>query len=100
MTKHKSKKKSKFGLAPGTAVFTGVQKMDSIEIFVTQYNEDSCHELKCNSIQELKQMLSNTNDKIWVNIAGLHDEESIIEMGCGNDDFHNHFCLPRNRSSS
>ena len=65
MTKHKSKKKSKFGLAPGTAVFTGVQKMDNIEIFVTQYNEDSCHELKCNSIQELKQMLSNTNDKIW-----------------------------------
>uniref|UniRef100_UPI00404A6850 magnesium/cobalt transporter CorA n=1 Tax=Flavobacterium sp. TaxID=239 RepID=UPI00404A6850 len=87
MTKHKSKKKSKFGLAPGTAVFTGVQKMDSIEIFVTQYNEDSCHELKCNSIQELKQMLSNTNDKIWVNIAGLHDEESIIEI-CNHLEIH------------
>jgi magnesium transporter len=80
MTKTKTKKKSKFGLAPGTAVFTGVQKMDKIEIFVTQYNENNCQEHRPTSIESLKKMISDTNDKIWINIDGLHDEDSIVDI--------------------
>ncbi|MFY8187901.1 MAG: magnesium/cobalt transporter CorA [Flavobacterium sp.] len=80
MAKSTIKKKSKTGLAPGTAVFTGIRKMDAIEIFVTQYDESSCHEFKPTSISELKSMLSSLEGKIWVNIDGLHDEESVVDF--------------------
>lgn len=80
MAKSVIKKKSKMGLAPGTAVFTGVRKMDNIEIVVTQYDEDQCSDFNPKSIKDLIKLLEKLEGKVWINIDGLHEEESIVEF--------------------
>ena len=61
MKKIDIKKKSKTGLAPGTAVFTGVRKMDNIEIFVTQYDDNQCNDYSPKSIGALIKLLETIN---------------------------------------
>ena len=80
MKKTDIKKKSKTGLAPGTAVFTGIRKMDKIEFFVTQYDEGQCNDYTPKSVGALIKLLETLEGKVWVNIDGLHEEESIVEI--------------------
>jgi len=87
MAKTIIKKKTKTGLAPGTAVFTGVRKMDNIEIFVTQYDDNQCNDFTPKSIDALIKLLETLEGNIWVNIDGLHDEESIVAF-CNHLDIH------------
>ncbi|MBN2693658.1 magnesium/cobalt transporter CorA [bacterium] len=84
----KSMNKSKFGLAPGTAVFTGIKKTDNLNITVTQYSEKSYEEIVFNTIDDLKNYIKSIDSKkgeknslnIWINIDGIHDEKFIEEL--------------------
>lgn len=80
MAKKRHRKKSKLGLAPGSLVFTGEQKMSQVDISVLHYNEDKIEENKPNSVAETISLIKSFNGVTWINIDGLHDEKSIEEI--------------------
>lgn len=81
MTRKRQKRKSKLGLAPGTLLFTGQQKMEKAEFSVLIYNENQFKEIRPNSLEEIIHLIDTTKDTLWVNVDGIHDE-AIIEHIC------------------
>jgi magnesium transporter len=80
MGKKKHKQKSKLGLAPGSLVFTGVQKMAQVDISVLSYSENEYFEKAAKNIEEVVASIKSFNGITWVNVDGLHDEKSIEEI--------------------
>ena len=80
MAKKKHKHKSKLGLAPGSLVFTGMQKMAQVDISVLNYSENEFAESSPKSIAEVISLIKPFNGVTWINIDGLHDEKSIEEI--------------------
>ncbi len=78
MSRKKHKQKSKLGLAPGSLVFTGQQKMTNVDITVFNYDESFSAEHKPHSLSEVEELIRNPKGVTWINIDGLHDE-SLIE---------------------
>jgi magnesium transporter len=74
------KQKSKSGLAPGSLVFTGQQKMENVEITVFHYSADFYEESNPKSIAEVIELIQTSKGVLWINIDGLHDENSIEEI--------------------
>ncbi len=73
-------RKSKTGLAPGSLIFTGIQKMTSVKISFINYSEDTYYETEPGSIPELIKILEVSGGNKWINIDGLHDENIIEEI--------------------
>ncbi|PKP25806.1 MAG: magnesium and cobalt transport protein CorA [Bacteroidetes bacterium HGW-Bacteroidetes-2] len=80
MARKKYKRKSKSGLAPGTLLFTGVQKMSQVDLNLIHYSEDHYEEIFPKSISEIIQIQKSFSGISWVNIDGLHDENTIEEV--------------------
>ena len=80
MAKKRHKQKSKLGLAPGSLVFTGKQKMAQVDISVLNYSESEYFESIPKNIAEVISIIKSYNGITWVNIDGLHDENSIEEI--------------------
>jgi len=80
MAQKKHKRKSKLGLAPGSLVFTGQQKMAQVDISVLHFNEDQFEENQPKSIEETISIIKTFKGVTWINIDGLHDEKSIEEI--------------------
>jgi magnesium transporter len=80
MAKKKHKQKSKLGLAPGSLVFTGMQKMAQVDISALNYSETEYIESKPKNIAEVISIIKSFQGIIWINIDGLHDEKSIEEL--------------------
>lgn len=79
--KHKrSKQKSKLGLAPGSLVFTGQQKMSEVDITVINYSGNLYTENKAKNVGEAISLVKTHEGVSWVNIDGLHDEKYIEEI--------------------
>ena len=57
MARKRHKQKSKLGMAPGTLVFTGLQKMVNVDITVLHYSEDHFEESNPKSIAEFCKMV-------------------------------------------
>jgi magnesium transporter len=72
--------KSKLGMAPGSLVFTGTQKMTDVKISVMQYNSESFAEFPITSIPELQTAIENFQGVSWINIDGLHNIGVIEEV--------------------
>lgn len=72
--------KSKLGMAPGSLVFTGTQKMSQVKISVIQYDSESFTESIYTDIAELKKSVGNFPGVSWINIDGLHNTEVIEEI--------------------
>lgn len=85
--RQKQKLKSKLGMAPGTPVFTGLQKMSTVDISIICYSEDNFFENNPKSIDEVIETLKKPNGVTWINIDGLHDV-AAIEAICGFLDIH------------
>lgn len=85
--KQKQKLKSKLGMAPGTPVFTGLQKMSKVDIAAICYSEDVFYESKPKTIDEVIDTLKKSKGVAWINIDGLHDV-AAIEAICGFLDIH------------
>lgn len=80
MAKKKHKQKSKLGLAPGSLVFTGLQKMANVDITVLHYSADYVEESNPKSMAEVITLIQSFKGVAWINIDGLHDEKSIEEI--------------------
>ncbi len=80
MAGKKHKRKSKLGLAPGSLIFTGQQKMAQVDITVLNYSDERCEETKPKNITEVISLIKSFQGVVWINIDGLHDEKSIEEI--------------------
>jgi magnesium transporter len=64
---------SKLGLAPGTLVFTGIQKMQKVQFELIQYDEQEITIRQPCSIDEAIGWIQEFAGNSWLNIDGLHD---------------------------
>lgn len=67
-------------MAPGSLVFTGLQKMAKVDITVIHYSTDHFEESNPKSISEVIALIQSFKGVTWINIDGLHDENSIEEI--------------------
>lgn len=81
MAKRKHKHKSKVGLAPGSLIFTGEQKVSKISIDLIRYQAEEYEEKTYHSIDEVLQLMDGTPGVSWINIEGLHDVSVIEKIG-------------------
>lgn len=81
MKKNKSQRKIKLGMAPGSIVFTGTQRMSNVKITLFQYNNEKCIETNPQNIEEAFAETKKFNGISWINIDGLHDIETIEKAG-------------------
>ena len=76
------KRSSKAGLPPGTLVYVGEKKVESVRITFIDYNEQSFQEKLVPDIEECLK-LKDTPTVSWINIDGLHDIELLEKLGRG-----------------
>ena len=70
----------KTGLPPGTLVFTGQKKMESVKITVLDYDEQNFQEKQVAKIEDCFEYKTKPT-VTWINIDGLHDIETIGKIG-------------------
>jgi magnesium transporter len=75
----KSREES-YGKSPGSLIFIGDQKVDSVNIRLIDYDSVSLTEKELKDIQA-DSHLKNTPTVTWININGLNDIEMIQEIG-------------------
>jgi|SRR5690554_61880 len=80
MVKKRHKRKSKLGLPPGSMVFTGERKMENILVSVICYSETKYEEFLPETLEELIKLKTSCNGTLWINIDGLHEEETIEKI--------------------
>lgn len=73
-------KKSKLGMAPGSLLFTGEQKMDQVNIEVMKYNVKTIEEKSFSDISKAIDYLGTSEQVSWINIEGIHDVETIEKV--------------------
>lgn len=75
------KKSFKIGQAPGSLVFTGTKKLESVKINLISYNAEIAEEFEIGSLKDLSIHLEHTHKILWIDIIGLHDEQLLEEIG-------------------
>ncbi len=73
------KRKSKFGVPPGTLIYTG-SKSESFELELIHYSPNDFEKSSPSTIEELKNHLK-ADGVNWINIIGLHEVDSIRKIG-------------------
>ncbi len=68
-----------FGLAPGTLVFTGKEKVDNPVVHHLQYNDDSIKETEY--LNEIIHAKKNDLTVDWYDMRGIHDTDAIQKIG-------------------
>lgn len=81
MARKRHKKKAKLGLAPGSLIFTGVQKMEQVEFSVMEYDEHEVNEYSPKNIEDAISLIDSSSKTLWINIDGIHDESVIESLG-------------------
>ncbi len=76
------KRSSKAGLPPGTLVYVGEKKVETVRITFIDYDEQSFEEKQVTKIEECLK-LKDTPTVSWINIDGLHDIELLEKLGKG-----------------
>ena len=72
--------KKKIGISPGSAVFVGSRKSDSVNISIFDYSENACTERTTKKIGDCFPF-KDTPTVTWLNIDGLHETQAIEEAG-------------------
>ncbi len=68
------------GLAPGSLVFIGKQKMDVPVIQLMQYDSENLSEEEFSSIEDVAKKIKPEGVN-WINIYGIHDLEMMNNLG-------------------
>lgn len=68
------------GLAPGTMVFIGEQKLESVCIDIIHYSKSSLHESHNVSVAQCHDYRKESG-VLWVNVSAVHDIALIEELG-------------------
>jgi magnesium transporter len=76
------KRSSKAGLPPGTLVYVGEKKVESVRITFIDYDEKSFQEKQVTNIEECHKF-KDTPTVSWINIDGLQDIELLEKLGKG-----------------
>lgn len=69
--------KKKLGLAPGTVIYTGVEKNTKGTIRLIEYYKDKYEEKNNASIDDIKP----NNNVNWINLIGVHDVNLVNAIG-------------------
>lgn len=86
LPKRKRSRKSrakKLGLPPGTAVYTGEQKVDAVRITAMVYSPSEFRETIVSTPEECIGIITDaerTNSVVWINVEGLHDVPVIEKI--------------------
>lgn len=80
--KKRKKNIKKIGLPPGTLIYTGNVKEESVEIQVYNYNLTTIENTSPIQFQELLKS-KQINFNIWINVNGIHDVELIKKFEKG-----------------
>jgi magnesium transporter len=70
----------KVGLAPGTLVHVGEQKIETARITLFNFNSENLLEKEIHNIEDVRPFKNNL-DVTWVNVDGLHDVGIIEQVG-------------------
>ncbi len=76
-----NKRKKKSGLPPGTVVFTGRKKVESVVIHYLQYDESTFKESALESHHDIVFSASPDEKVDWYDVRGIHDTELIEFLG-------------------
>ncbi len=68
------------GLAPGSLVFIGEQKMEKTRLSVIDYDVNNLKEFEVKDLTEALRY-KDTNSVTWINLYGIHDVEIINVIG-------------------
>jgi magnesium transporter len=68
------------GQPPGTPLFIGKRRMEQVRISYMRYNESLHEEKEISSPRECAE-LCRSNDVVWINVEGIHDESVVEELG-------------------
>lgn len=80
MARFIKKREANRGLAPGSLVFIGTQKVDDIRIRFFDYDNKTLTEDELKDISKGKEFLTKKT-VTWINVDGLHDITLIREIG-------------------
>ncbi|MGF1670066.1 MAG: magnesium/cobalt transporter CorA [Balneolaceae bacterium] len=67
------------GQTPGTAIYTGIQKLEEVLLTVHDFDEDHFTSVPIKKIEKSKPYL-NDKSKTWIQVRGLHDVEKLREI--------------------
>ena len=68
------------GASPGTPIFIGNKKEDSVRLRIIDYEGSNLNEVEINKIEQAAKY-QNTDTVTWINIDGLHDTSLIKQIG-------------------
>jgi magnesium transporter len=68
------------GKIPGSLIFIGEKKQESVTIRVMNYNKHELEEADCKTLSEAYHFLDPSR-MTWINIDGLHDPDIIEDIG-------------------
>ena len=80
MARFFKKRSENKGLAPGTLIFIGTQKVENIRIRLIDYDNTNILEDELKDIAKGKEFV-NSNTVTWINVDGLHDVDAIRKIG-------------------
>lgn len=80
INRRKNQPSQKTGMAPGTLMFTGKQKMEQPEIHLIAYNESQIEEFSFDDIDHALKKMKELDQLLWLNIIGLHNIELITKV--------------------
>jgi len=80
MTRYLKKQKNEIGLSPQELVFRGKKKIDQVLFRLIDFFEDTVEEKTITSIKEVSPY-KDKKSVSWLNIDGLHDLDSLNEIG-------------------
>lgn len=69
----------KVGLAPGSVVFTGTQRVDAVRLYRIRYDPDTVDEGPVDDPGELRP--DSAPGVLWINVEGLHDTRLVQKLG-------------------
>lgn len=72
--------RKKKGMSPGSLIFTGEKKTETVSISLFDYNSGNFIETKIDNLTELEKYKNNSNIT-WINIVGLHDINVLERIG-------------------
>ena len=80
MTRFLKNRKKNSGQSPGALIFIGTKKVETIKARVIDYNLTNVTDLELQDIKDVSRYKS-ADSVTWLNINGLHEIDSIGEIG-------------------
>jgi len=80
MTRLIKKVSAKAGLTPGTMVFVGDRKTETVKITIMDYDDASLRELEVGSVEECFPF-KDSPTVTWIDMTGVHDVDAVERLG-------------------